>query len=873
MEREVIAPHNFSHNEIFRLLSTSTSGLSDEEVKSRLEAFGPNIFPVAQSPGIIKIFFKQFLNPLIYVLLAAATISVFFGDLTDAFFIFIVLLINALIGTTQEYSAEKSAEALKNLSALHASVIRNGQQRQILSEELVPGDLVLLESGSKVPADLRLINTRILEIDESLLTGESMAVSKKDDLILDKDAVLGDRLNMAFTGSLVMKGRAEGIVTSTGLQTELGRIAQELNEENPTRPPLIIRMEGLTHKISYLLIFVSIVLASYLLWKGESLTNVFMFVVALAVSAIPEGLPVALTVALSIAARKMAKKHVIVRSLPAVEALGSCTFIATDKTGTLTINKLTIKKIVLSDGRNYEVKEDDPLITNVSKNDFKLQELIVTSLLCNEAQEEMGSFFGDSVDVAFLVFSRQVNISHEEVRNEFRLVQTIPYEPVNKYAAVLHQRNTEGQISVKGALEVILPWCKSVDHSTIMSDGERLARSGLRVLALAQKKVSDCIIPLHEQLHELDFIGIVGMIDPLRPEAFEAIQLCEKAGIEVAMVTGDHPETALTIANELGLTKKFQTVVTGADLKNANDASRDNLILSSRVFARVEPRQKLEIVNSLIQNGRFVAVTGDGANDAPALKAAHVGIAMGKSGTDLAKETAELILTDDRFASIVSGIEEGRIAYNNVRKVVYLSISTGIAEILLFILSMVFKTPMPLTAIQLLWLNLVTNGIQDVALAFEPGDGNELKSPPRKPNEPILNRSMLERVMISSVVIGGVCFWHFLFFINSGMELESARNLTLLLLVLFENIMVGNCRSETRSVFTLNPLRNPYLLFGTIGAQLLHILALYIPGLNGALGVRPVSFESWLYLLGVSLTILFTMEAYKFLRRVYPIKT
>lgn len=339
------------------------------------------------------------------------------------------------------------------------------------------------------------------------------------------------------------------------------------------------------------------------------------------------------------------------------------------------------------------------------------------------------------------------------------------------------------------------------------------------------------------------------------------------------MVTGDHPETALTIANELGLTKRFQTVVTGEDLKNVNDTSKKNLILSSRVFARVEPRQKLEIVNALIQNGKFVAVTGDGANDAPALKAAHVGIAMGESGTDLAKETAELILTDDRFASIVSGIEEGRIAYNNVRKVVYLSISTGIAEILLFILSMIFKTPMPLTAIQLLWLNLVTNGIQDVALAFEPGEGDELQRPPRRPNEPILNRSMLERVIISSTVMGGVCFWHFNFFIKSGLELESARNLTLLLLVLFENIMVGNCRSEVRSVFTLKPLRNPFLLIGTLGAQILHILALYIPGLNDALGIRPVSFESWLYLLAVSLTVLLAIETYKFWRRFYPLKS
>lgn len=821
--------------------------------------------------------------------MAASLVSILLGDFTDAFFIGLVLVVNALIGTIQEYGAEKSAQALRQMAAAKATVERAGEILEVDAETLVYGDIVLLESGKKIPADLRLLASHNLEVDESLLTGESVPVEKNHNVIHPQETILADRRNMVFTGTLVTKGRAKGVVVATGLKTELGKIADSLMAGVSAKPPLIIRMEEFTKKIAIFLLLVTAIMAVFLLYKGQYWHEVLMFSVAIAVAAIPEGLPVALTVALAIASRRMAKRNVIVRKLPAVEALGSCTFVATDKTGTLTVNQLTIQKIALpgidpisvsGSGLNPQGTLDLPFTGNQAQQKSHLAQLALAGIFCNEAQlsykDNKWIGTGDAVDLAFLVLAHKIGTMPDKIRQEAQLLSAVPFEPQNQYAATLHKFQNSYLVSVKGAVEKLLPMCtqmnavnsnKAIDPSELTNQANQLAAQGFRVLALAGGSLPTMGQPLEAQLYNLTFFGLVAMIDPLRDEAASAIASCREAGIEVAMVTGDHPITSLAIARSLGLAKEMSEVVSGPQLKTAKSAyERKALITSARVFARVEPQQKLEIVQSLLADGRFVAVTGDGANDAPALKAANVGVAMGKSGTDVAKETADLIITDDRFASIVSGIEEGRVAYGNVRKVVYLLISTGVAEILIFALSIAFGTPLPLTAVQILWLNLVTNGIQDMGLALEPGEGDELKRPPRSPDESIINRLMLERVVLSAIVMGGVSFWHFNSLMQAGISLESARNATLLLMVLFENVMVGNCRSETKSAFKLSPFRNPVLLIGTIAAQLIHIAAMYTPGVREVLGIGPVDLFEWFRLFAMALSVLFVIEVYKFIR-------
>jgi Ca2+-transporting ATPase len=877
MENEL--PHAIELDKLIENLSTTPSGLPLHESKRRLEEFGRNFFPSSPPKTIGSIFFHQFLDPLIYVLAFAGVVAISLGDYTDAFFILLVLVINAVIGTIQEYGAEKSALALKQMSATKAVVIREGESFEIDAEELVPGDIISLESGNKIPADIRLISVQSLEVDESLLTGESMAVTKDAKIMPEKEASLGDRKNMAYSGSIVIKGRGRGVVVGTGFSTELGKIAEAITFSESAKPPLIIRMEIFTKKLTFYFILVTIAMALYLFYQGQGWHDILMFSVALAVSAIPEGLPVALTIALAVASRKMAKRNVIVRKLPAVESLGSCTFIATDKTGTLTVNQLTVKKIafpnqepliVSGTGLNPEGRIHFP--KDESQLRESLHHLLRGGVLCNEAQlyrkNDSWKGSGDAVDLAFLVLSHKAGQHPDDFQQNYKMIQEIPYEPENKYAASLHESKEAGKyiISVKGALEKILTLCDVSNKDIIINQADSMAEEGLRVLALAGRDSSNGEKSLCDQLKGLHFHGLVGMLDPLRTDALAAVAACHNAGIQVAMVTGDHPKTALAIAKELGLANSHEQVITGPQLKESDEKNKGILIDGARVFARVEPKQKLDIVTYLINHSHFVAVTGDGANDAPALKKANVGIAMGKSGTDVAKETADLILTDDKFSSIVSGIEEGRIAYSNIRKVVSLLVTTGVAEILMFSLCLVMDTPLPLTAIQLLWLNLVTNSIQHIGISFEPGEGDELKKSPRHPDEPIFDRLMIERVFLSALVIGGVSFWQFQSFLKNGMELSDARNYTLLLMVLFENMMVGNCRSEEKSLFAMNPLNNPILLFGTIAAQLFHIACMYIPSVAEVVGLSPVQLMEWTRLLALSASVLLVMEFYKFIR-------
>ncbi|MDK2890469.1 MAG: hypothetical protein PWR21_1101 [Methanoculleus sp.] len=895
-ESRTTAWHALPADEVAGRLASAAGGLTDEEVARRREIFGANALPQKRPPTVFEIFLRQFTSPLIYVLLAAGIISVLFADFTDAVFIFIVILINAVIGTFQEVKAERSATALQQMLKIYARVRRDGREATIPAEDLVPGDRVVLESGDRVPADVRIARAQSLAVDESLLTGESHAIQKRPDA-LDASLPLADRLNMLYAGSTIMSGRTAGVVVATGQNTEIGQIAETVTASEMGKPPLVLRMEDFSRKISIAVLIATGVLAIIVLGQGVPPIEVFFLAVALAVSAIPEGLPVALTVALSIATSRMAGRNVIVRFLAAVESLGSCTLIASDKTGTLTVNQQTARVVALPTGEMFSVtgagyagegevvREEGSPASGPARS--RLEHLARAATISNEAALERNdegdwTHRGDAIDVAFLALTYKLGLDPAGIRESAPSVAEIPFESERRYAAVWYREGEETLVAVKGAAETVIPSCRTMaagpdgsmplDPDRVHEVLETLTSRGYRVLAVAHGRVEGEVSAENPNLPSLELLGLVGFIDPIRPDVPDAVRRCRDAGVDVVMVTGDHPATAFAIARELEITDSPAEVVTGAELGDAEIPTLPAFIdrvQGARVFARVTPLQKLRIVEAYRESGAYVAVTGDGVNDAPALRSANIGVAMG-SGTDVAKDTASLIVTDDDFASIVAGIEEGRYAYDNVRKVVYLLISTGFAEVLLFLIALIIGLPLPLLAVQLLWLNLVTNGIQGVALAFEGGDPDVMNRPPRRPEEGIFNRLMIEETVISGVAIALVALGAWYWLLSNGWDEFAARNLVVLLMVLLENFHVFNCRSEYLSAFRVPISRNYLLVAGVIAAQGIHILALYVPFLQNVLQLQPVSLVEWLSLLALASSVVVVMEIYKAVRNHRP---
>lgn len=884
--------HSLEVNEIFKLLNSDIKGLTTEKALSILEEHGLNKLPQGKKISLLNIILHQLLNPLIFILIAAAIASVLIGEAKDAIFILLVILINSILGTYQEYNAEKSASALQNLMKIKSLVKREHKIIEIDSENIVIGDIVYLESGAKIPADLRLIDTRNLEIDESFLTGESLSAIKGTK-ILNQDMALQERSNMAYAGATVMSGRGMGIVVATGIHTEVGKIAKNVSTGQSAKAPLILRMEKFTKRISIFIIGLSIILAVFLRMQGLDFASIFFFVVALAVSAIPEGLPVALTVALSIATKRMAKRNVIVRKLTSVESLGSCTVIASDKTGTLTVNQQTAKKVVLPDKSSFQVSgegyngegfvSDENSHQKITHQQHQgLHQLALIGYLANEA--ELSQFNGewkhqgDAMDVAFLGLAYKLKIDIEALKDDNLIIDKIAYESELKYAAAFYRKDDQIFIGMKGAVETLLDYCEyqqengvkqPINTSSILKQTEELASQGYRVLAVANGKCSNYQSKNNynkDDIPPLTLLGLVCFIDPLRKESKESIEICKKAGIKVIMITGDHPETANAISKELGINSSTGMIVTGDMLTNAGKntgKAYQKLVLNASVFARVSPIQKLEIVEVLINNGEFVAVTGDGVNDAPALKRANLGVAMG-SGTDVAKEVGNMIVVDDNFSSIVAGVEEGRFAYDNVRKVIFLLISTGAAEVILFILSILFGLPLPLLAVQLLWLNLVTNGIQDVALAFEAGEKGAMQKKPRSPKEMIFNKTMISQTLVSSFTIGIIVFGLWFTLINySSLSEASSRNLILLLMVFMQNFHALNSRSEVTSAFKIPIKSNVILIVGIMGAQAIHVLSMHLPFMQDILRTEPVNMTTWTTVLLLAVPIIIVMESYK----------
>ena len=874
--------HKLSADSSLAALGTTIDGLDPQEAARRLAEFGRNDLPKRKARSPLAVYLGQFTSPLVYLLLAAAALSVFIGKLADALFIFVVLQINAVIGSVQEWRAEKSAVALDALTPRRALVRRGGRRTLVDAREIVPGDIVELESGALVPADVRLVSAQELSIDESLLTGESVSVAKEAGVILDASTILAERRNLMFAGTTVLSGRALGVVAQTGVTTEIGRIAAALAAGEVSPPPLLLRLRRFSRVLGAAIVAAVALVAVGQLIQGVPAVQVFFVAVALAVSAIPEGLPVAITVALAVATSRMAKRQVIVRQLTAVEGLGACTLIASDKTGTLTRNEPTVKRLFVPGAGSFEVsgegygaggdiaRDGIPVLGEDEATRVRIVELARAGALCNDAslyaEGSKLSIVGDTVDVALLVLAQKMGLDHGKlVKNQPR-VSSIPFEPQRRFAASFHREGDRIRVYVKGAAEVVAAMCRTEHAASALAAAEAMARSGYRVLAIAAGDAGhgDAVDP-SASLQNLDLLGLIGIIDPVRREVPGAIEKCRTAGIDVRMITGDHPATALEIARELGIARDEIQVVGGAALSELarNRPNFDFAVARAKVFARVAPAQKLDIVESLRRAGHFVAVTGDGVNDAPALRAADIGVAMGKGGTDIARSAADLILADDNFASIVAGVEEGRVAYANVRKVVYLALSTGAAEVVVFLLALAAGLPVPLFAVQLLWLNLVTNGIQDVALAFEKGEPGILDDPPRPPRQPIVDRRMAEQTLISGLFIGGVSYMFYHWCLYRGFAESDARNLLLLLMVLFENVHLFNCRSETRSAFGVPFSANPFLVIGVIAAQGIHLAAMYTPGLNSVLAISPVPLDQWMVVAAMALSLIVVMEAYK----------
>lgn len=848
---------NKSIEEVEKYFDTSKTGLTEQEAENRINKYGKNTIPKAKKETLLQIFIEQFKSPIIAILIVAAVFAILTKAQADSIFIFAVIIINSIIGTYQEWNSEKNSQKLENMIRISSKILRNGQTKLVDSENIVVGDIVLLESGDKVPADLRLIETNELSIDESILTGES--ISKfKDTEIQEDSSDLVDRINIAYAGSIVTKGRGKGIVIAVGKNTEFGKVAENVITSEDTKSPLVIRMEKFSKQISIGFVLFASIMAIVLYLKSYSISDIFSTVVALTVSAIPEGLTIAMTIVLSISASKMAKKNVIVKKLNAVESLGSCTRIATDKTGTLTVNEQTAKRIVLPNdniayitGVGYNDKGDIETEENMPKADFKqISEIAKLGMLNNEAslkfEDKKWKYHGDAIDIAFLALGYKINVHKEN-----KIIDMIPYESRLKYSSVLYEEKTEQGVNyiatVKGGVEKVLEFCDKMqcgdkkvklDYYKIINQADNLSNEGFRVIALAKGEKNSLVNDKYteKEIPKLTYMGMVAFVDPIREDVVQAIDECKKAGIGVSMITGDYKLTAEAIAKRLGI---------------------------DDVYARVTPMEKLEIVEKFKEQGEFIAVTGDGVNDTPALKAANIGVAMG-SGTDIAKETGNMIIVDDNFSSIVKGVEEGRRAYNNIKKVIYLLLSTGFSEIILFVLSIIFGLPIPLIAIQLLWLNLISNGIQGDALAFEKDIENVMGKKVKKKDEKIFNKLLINEIFLSSVVMAIVEFIVYVYLIKiKGIDIETTRALLLTLMVFMENIHILNCRSETISIFKIPFRNNKFLISSIVVTSLIQVAIVSIPSFSQFFKISTISIELVLILLLLTIPVVAVMEIFK----------
>jgi Ca2+-transporting ATPase len=867
-------------------LGSGPRGLSGEEAERRREAWGPNRLEEERAIHPATIVLRQFRSPLIYILIVAALVTIALEEYVDAGVIALVLLFNAVVGFFQEYRAERSLEALRRLASTRARTIREGREREIDAVELVPGDVVLVEAGAKVPADCRVLHATALEADESLLTGESTVVAKASEPV-PSEAQIAERLSMLFMGTVVTRGHARAVVAATGAATELGHVAGTVQRIAPIETPLQRRMGRFTRLVGAWALASAALGFGLGALHGEEPSELFRAMVALAVAALPEGLPIVLTVTLAISVSRMARRGAIVRRLPAVETLGSCSVIGSDKTGTLTQNRMTVERLfaggeayavsgsgyrpggeILSGGKPVSVEAGSPLELTLRAGALANE----ASLAEREGEPEVS---GDPTEIALLVSAAKAGLFRDELEDRFPRWADIPFDPDRRFAATFHHREGGELVFVKGAPERVLEMCASaagmeeLDREAILAEAHAMAGEGLRVLAMAYRDVGpgadrDELISEHPK--ELTFLGLQGMMDPPREEAREAVAQCRRAGIRAVMITGDHASTAQAIAAQLGIVEPGAPVASGREIDACDEEELEGLVEEVSVYARVSPEHKLRLVRALRRRGHVVAVTGDGVNDAPALKQADIGAAMGESGTDVAKEAADMVVTDDNFATIFAAVEEGRVAFDNVRKTTFFLISGNVAAVLAVLVSLGVGWALPFVAVQLLWLNLVTNGVQDVALAFEPGEKHLIDRPPRPPREGVISPLLWERTAIAALVMAAGTLAMFHLTLDGG-GVEEARSVALTTMVVFQALHVGNSRSETLSAFHKSPFGNRFLLIGTVGALAIHAAALYLPFTQFALDLEPISLRSWLEIFAISLSVIAAVELHKWVRR------
>lgn len=863
-----------SKNEILKELDVDEkNGLSSNEALRRLEKYGKNKLVTKKKKTLFKQFLSQLKDVMIYILIIAAIISAFLGEISDALIILLVIVINAVIGVVQESKAEKALDALKELSTPKALVKRDGSLKEILSEDIVPGDIVIIDAGRYIPGDLRLIDTANLKIEESAFTGESVPSEKDASFLPDKEIPIGDQNNMAFMSTLATYGRGVGVVVGTGMNTEIGKIAKMIEQEENDETPLQKKLSELGKILGFLAVGICILIFIISFFQGRDLLEMFLTSISLAVAAIPEGLPAIVAIVLALGVQRMVKKNAIIRKLPAVETLGSVSIICSDKTGTLTQNKMTVTTVYTND--SY-IKESE---FNLNENESKL--LVDCMVLCNDATYSEKNQTGDPTEIALLESSFKLNILKEKLEKDFKRIDEIPFDSDRKLMTTVNLvDNNKARVFTKGALDSILSICnkisingklldftkeykaKVLENSNIMSD------KALRVLAFAYKDISKENIVLDSLEKDLIFIGMVGMIDPPRLEVKDSIKLCKSAGITPVMITGDHKNTAFAIANELGIAENISQAITGHEIDKFKEEEFNEKIINYRVFARVSPEHKVKIVKAFKSHGNIVSMTGDGVNDAPSLKAADIGVAMGITGTDVSKGASDMILTDDNFSTIVSAVEEGRKIYLNIKKSIVFLLSCNLGEILTLFTAILLNWNSPLQPIHILWVNLITDSFPALALGIDKTKEDVMNNPPRNPKESIFVKSDKVQLVINGILIGGITL--FAFKLGERLYADSlihAQTMAFVVLSVSQLFLSLSLRSNTKSAFSLGLFSNKYLVYSILLGIFLQVIIISISFIANIFKVTPLLLYDWIVVILVSLIPFAINEILKLFRK------
>jgi Ca2+-transporting ATPase len=879
------APHARPLAEVSAALGSDPKlGLSADEARSRLAQFGPNALPEAPRGSLFWVFLRQFQSPLVYLLLVAAAVALALGELSDAIVIVVVVALNAAIGTFQEGRAERSLAALRSVAQQRARVLRGGQELEIAARELVPGDLISLQAGDAIGADARVVEAAQLNVAEAALTGESVPVQKAPSAVAE-DAPLAERGSMLFAGTYLTAGRGRALVVATGTATELGKIAQLAESAEQLKTPLEARIAQFGRVLSFSALGAFALIAGVGFLREVPFSELVMIGISQVVGMIPEGLPVAMTVALALGVTRMARRGAIVRKLAAVETLGSTTVIASDKTGTLTRNEMTVTHVVLPDARTLEVEGSgyapqgalrEGGAPRSASDDPALRELLEACVLCNDAELEEPADpaqgyrpLGDPTEAALIVLARKGKIDTQRLRAERPRRAEVPFDSAKKWMATEHEQDGQPFVVLKGAPEVLLPLADRAGGE-LERAAEQLAARALRVIAVARvdgATLAGESSPLPAQVRVL---GLVGELDPPRTEVAEAVVRCKLAGVRAVMITGDHKATGVAIAEALAITERGREAVDGAELARMDDAELGRRLARIDVFARVEPAQKLRIVEAFQRQGAVVAMTGDGVNDAPALVRADVGVAMGITGTEVAKQAARIVITDDNFATIVAAVEEGRVVYRNLQKALLLLLSTSIAEVLVLSGALIVGLPPPFAAVQILWNNLITEGLITVNLVMEPPEGDEMQRPPIPRGEGLLSQALRARLYLLTPVIVLVNLGWFAARLRAGIPFSTVQSETFTLLAVCEWFNVLNCRSATASALRLSLRRNPWLLAGLLVGMALQAAVLYVPPLRALFHTEPLSPRSLLCIVALGSLVLWVEELRKWWTRRRP---